>query len=57
MRPCNYYENWTRALETMRADPPTFVSTFSPPDFKIPMVIYIRSAFPNASGLAYSNIP
>lgn len=38
VRPCNYFENWTGALRTMRADPPTFKSTFSPPDFKIPLV-------------------
>ena len=38
VRPCNYYENWRGALKTMLEDPPTLESTFSPPDFEIPMV-------------------
>ena len=38
VRPCNYFENWTSALKTMQKDPPTFESTFSPPDLELPLV-------------------
>ncbi|KAI1498825.1 hypothetical protein F5X99DRAFT_307595 [Biscogniauxia marginata] len=38
VKPGYYYENWASALETMKADPPSFVSPISPADHQISML-------------------
>ncbi|SPO06418.1 uncharacterized protein DNG_09108 [Cephalotrichum gorgonifer] len=37
VKPCNYIENWTRALKAVQQGS-SLESTFSPPDFKMPLV-------------------
>lgn len=38
VKPAWFMEMWEGAVKTMQSENPHFESTFSPPDYKIPMV-------------------